>query len=58
MADDLTGAARAVRSELRHMEGTQRLDQARAACPELLRLVDELADAADELDPPTPILEA
>lgn len=40
------------------METTQRLREARTACPELLRLVDELAEAVDEIDPPIPIFDA
>lgn len=54
----IIAAALAVRDELRHQETTQRLAEARTACPELLRLVDGLADAVDVLDPPTPIFDA
>ena len=55
---DLTDAAKAVRAEVWHLIGTHRLEQSRAACPELHRLLDDMVAVLDVDDPPIPILEA
>lgn len=54
----LCEAAKRMRSEVWHLDGTQRLEQSRAACPELHRLIDEMVAVLDVDDPPIPILDA